>query len=88
MISDILGFLPSIGKVIAEDSDGNLFAGNPELVAEIANDVYLQDEPWLCPRRETLLLTPSIPGRFFRCRSEALTKAFPLTPRDTDVPGA
>ena len=61
MISDILGFLPSIGKVIAEDSDGNLFGGNPELVAEIANDVYLQDEPWLCPCRETVLLTPSLP---------------------------
>ena len=54
MISDILGFLPSVGKVIAEDSDGNLFAGNPELFAEIANDVCLQDEPWLCPCQETL----------------------------------
>jgi hypothetical protein len=58
--------------VVAEDSDGNLFAGNPELVAEIANDVYLQDEPWLCPRRETLPLTPIIPGRFFGSRSERL----------------
>ena len=53
VISDILGFLPSVGKVVAEDSDGNLFAGNPELVAEIANDVYLQDEPWLSVSRDS-----------------------------------
>jgi hypothetical protein len=37
----------------------------------------------LCPCRGTVLLTQSI-----RSRSEALTKAFLLTPRDTDVPGA
>jgi hypothetical protein len=35
-----------------------------------------------------LSLTPRTPGHSFSCRSEALTKAFLLTPRDTDVPGA
>lgn len=45
MITDIIGFYPTTGKVIAEDCDGNFFAGDPELVAEIANDVYLQDKP-------------------------------------------
>jgi hypothetical protein len=33
-------------------------------------------------------LTPNTSRRPFGCRSEALTKAFLLTPRDTDVPGA
>jgi hypothetical protein len=33
-------------------------------------------------------LTPSRLDRSFGSRSEALTKAIPLTPRDTDVPGA
>ena len=38
--------------------------------------------------RDTFPLTEGIAGRFFASRSEALTKAFPLTPRDTEVPGA
>ncbi len=33
-------------------------------------------------------LTPRRLGRSFACRSEALTKAFLLTPCDTDVSGA
>ena len=33
-------------------------------------------------------LTPNTSRRPFQCRSEALTKVFPLTPRDTEVPGA
>jgi hypothetical protein len=40
MINDILGFYPQTGRVIAEDCDGNFFSGDPELVAEIANDHY------------------------------------------------
>jgi hypothetical protein len=36
MITEILGFLPSTGKVIAEDCDGNFYAADPKLVAELA----------------------------------------------------
>jgi hypothetical protein len=53
-----------------------------------ASKAVVRDCSSLCPCRETLLLTPSTPGRFFVSRSEALTKAFLLTPRDVDVSGA
>jgi hypothetical protein len=38
--------------------------------------------------RNRFSLTANDGRRSFRSRSEALTKAFSLTPRDTEVPGA
>jgi hypothetical protein len=40
-IHSIIGWDISKERVIAKCIDGNLFAGTPELVAEIANDVLL-----------------------------------------------
>jgi hypothetical protein len=44
-ISDVIGYLPKTGKVIGENEAGEFFAGDPQLVAEIANDHYARLDP-------------------------------------------
>ena len=48
-IDSIIGWDAQAHRVIAKGIDGELYSGNPELVAELANDPYLTGEPWRCP---------------------------------------
>ena len=50
-ISEIVGWDTDKHRVIAKGIDGELYAGSPELVAEIANDPYVSGEPALYAKR-------------------------------------
>ena len=50
-ISDVIGYLPNTGKVIGENEAGEFFAGDPQLVAEIANDHYARLAPSVYAKR-------------------------------------
>ena len=41
IIDSIIGWDNTTHRVIAKGVDGELYTGNPEIVAEIANDVFL-----------------------------------------------